>query len=91
MDQQKEQLLKQLAGNPASESAGWSSKINAKAVRDAIKGIKPKQCVDFALFGMGLFLVYNYGKSISDAVDGQMPDEKTMLEMMNSQQPGGMA
>lgn len=63
-----------------------------KKVKDTLSGIKPKQYFDVALFGVGIFLVYNYGKSLADAVESQIPDEKEMLKMINesSGQPGHM-
>ena len=39
-----------------------------------------------------MVLIYKYGKGMAEAIDNQMPTEKSMMEMMKGMQggPGGM-
>lgn len=45
--------------------------------------------VDVTLFVAGIFVMYKWGKSMAETIDGYMPTEKNTLEMMKNAQ-GGM-
>ena len=59
----------------------------AKIVKDTNK----KQVFDGMLFAVGIYLMYQFGKSVAETIDNQMPTEKSMMDMMKSMQgPPGM-
>jgi hypothetical protein len=48
----------------------------------AMKNVKPKQMVDLTIFAVGIYIMYKFGKAVGDAIDNQMPTEKSMMDMM---------
>ena len=100
---ENKQLLKSLTqgGKPATASKsgsalnGMVTKLKAlpgvSALSKAAKDTKPKQIVDFAVFAVGIYLMYKFGKAVAETIDNQMPTEKSMMDMMRSMQgPPGM-
>ena len=60
-------------------------------LQKAAKGTKPKQMVDLAIFTVGIYLMYKFGKTMAESIDNQMPTEKGMMDMMRGMQgPPGM-
>ena len=96
------QLLKQLSQSSAGGKAGQTSALSRmmaklkgipglEAAQKAVKNTKPKQMVDLAVFTVGTYLMYQFGKIVADTIDNQMPTEKSMMEMMRGMSgPAGM-
>ena len=47
---------------------------------------KTKTMCDIALFGAALFVIVRHGKDVASVMDGFVPTEQQMLEMINQQQ-----
>ena len=58
------------------------------AIAKTVKATKPKQIVDIAVFTIGIYLMYRFGKAVADGVEAQMPTEKNMMDMMKQMQGG---
>jgi hypothetical protein len=46
--------------------------------------------VDVAIFGVGIYIMYRFGKSVAETIDNQMPTEKGMMDMMRNMGGPGM-
>ncbi len=91
--------LKAISGKaaPAKGSATGNMMAQLKKVpgveqlQKTLKATKPKQYVDIAVFTVGIYLMYRFGKFFAEQLEGQMPTEKSMIDMMKSMQgPPGM-
>ena len=100
---ENKQLLKSLTqGKTTSASSGKQSALGGMMDKlkslpglshaaKAAKSAKPKQVADIAIFTLGIYLMYRFGKIVADTIDNQMPTEKSMMEMMRTMQgPPGM-
>ncbi len=93
-------LLKSLSGKTSANKGGSAvdgmlaqlKKVpGVNAIGKSIKAAKPKQMVDIAIFTLGIYLMYRFGKAVAETIDNQMPTEKSMMDMMKSMQgPPGM-
>ena len=100
---ENKQLLKSLTqgGKPSTANKSGSpltgvlTKLKGlpgvSTLSKAAKDTKPKQILDFAVFTVGIYLMYKFGKAVAETIDNQMPTEKSMMDMMRSMQgPPGM-
>ena len=67
-----------------------SGEVEKKSVLSKIKENMPalpkaKTRMDVALFGAALFVIVRHGKDIAGVMDGFVPTEQQMLEMINQQ------
>ena len=75
-------------GAPAKGSACGNMMAQLKKVpgvdqiQKSLKGTKPKQYVDLAIFTLGIYLMYRFGKAFAEKIEDQLPTEKSMMEMM---------
>ncbi len=85
-------LLKSLSGkgsaNKGSAVDGMLSALKkvpgVSDISKSFKAAKPKQMVDLAIFTLGIYLMYRFGKAVAETIDNQMPTEKSMIDMMKS-------
>ena len=88
MDSNKN-LLKSLSqGKPATSAKTSITIPGLEIVKKALKNVKGKQVADLVLFTAGIYLMFRFGKNAAQTLDNQMPTEKSMMEMMQSMQPG---
>ena len=65
-----------------------SGEVERKSILSKIKEMMPampktKTMFDVALFGATLYVIVRHGKDIAGAMDGFVPTEQQMLEMIN--------
>ena len=74
-------------GLDRSDDAPAKSKGGPSVLQKFKKNLpSQKTMIDVALFGVALYVIWEYGKDIADAVDKAVPTEKDMLDMMREQQ-----
>ena len=62
-------------GAPAKGSATGNMMAQLKKVpgveklQNTLKGTKPKQYVDIAIFTLGIYLMYRFGKAFAETID----------------------
>lgn len=91
MDSNK-QLLKSLTQSKDTSAKPTFQIPGMEAAKKVWKNTKSKQVVDLVIFTAGIYLMFKFGKSVAETIDGHLPTEKSMMEMMKSMQggPGGM-
>ena len=77
------QYLKSLSmgGSAPQKQPNALSKIR-QATMKHLKTVKAKQVADVTLFAAAIFIMYQFGRVIGNAIDNQMPSEKSMMDMM---------
>lgn len=89
MDSNK-QLLKSLTqGKTAAKQSSFQIP-GLESLRKVLKNTKSKQVIDLAIFSVGIYLMFKFGKTVAETIDNQMPTEKSMMDMMKSMQGPGM-
>lgn len=84
------QLLKKLAEGKVESSASKSFTVpGLESVKKVFAKTSKKQAIDIALFSLGIYVMFKFGKSLGDKIDEQMPTEKGVMDMMRGMQ-GGM-
>lgn len=87
-------LLKALSGKPSANKDSGVASMMAKLknvpgvnqITKSIQAAKPKQAFDLAIFTLGIYLMYRFGKAVAETIDNQMPTEKSMMDMMKGMQ-----
>ena len=79
------------------ETAEKATKVQKGGKTFNIKKMMPKKVydnlpsgkttLDATLFAGTCFLIYSYGSKLAEALEGLVPSEKAIIEMMNQQQP----
>ncbi len=84
------QLLQSLTKGSSSgpHKANALSKFRENMLKQ-LKTVQAKQVADITVFAVGIFIMYKFGRTIAEAIDNQMPSEKSMMDMMR--QYGGGA
>ena len=83
---QNKNILKELSsGKSGKTTGGRKLAINIPgldALKKSLAKTSTKQAVDIALFTVGIYIMYRFGKSVAQTLDNQMPTEKSMMDMM---------